>query len=105
MDIKTLTGKKGKFTQEEIEFLIQEGAKHGIEPPKNENCPNCWRDMAIQIAVAMKPHKGVHFKGDLREHGVLFLGRVLTDADLEDGETLAWMKENRFPEYLLTNED
>ena len=102
MDIKKLTNKKGKPTDEEKAFLVEEGAKYGIEPPTREDCPDCWRDMAIQIAVAMQPkHQG---GTRLRnKNGVLFKGRVIINP--LDEETLAWLRENEFPETLLTDED
>lgn len=105
-EIKRLTNKKGKFSKAEIDFLIEEGAKLGIMPPKRTGCVNCWRDMAIEIYLAMRPRrKGLHLKGDLREHGVVHKGRLITDADLEDPDTLAWMDDNDFPQYLLRYED
>lgn len=102
MDIKTLTEKKGRFSKAEIDFIIAEGAKFGIMPPQKTSCVNCWRDMAIEIALAMRPHrKGLHFKGQLGAHGVSHRGRIITDADLDDPDTLEWMEENDFPKYLL----
>lgn len=105
-EIKRLTNKKGRFSKAEIDYLIEEGAKWGVMPPKKTTCVNCWRDMAIEIAVAMRPpRKGVHLKGTLAAHGVIHKGRLITDADLDDPATLAWMEANAFPKYLLTHED
>lgn len=105
-EIKRLTNKKGRFSKAEIDFLIAEGAKWGIMPPKKTTCVNCWRDMAIEIAVAMRPkRKGLHLKGDLRMHGVVHKGRLIIDDDLEDPATLKWMDDNGFPQYLLRYED
>ena len=104
MDIKTLIEKKGRYSKEEVAFIIAEGEKWGVMPPKRTNCVNCWRDMAIEIHYAMRPkRKGLRFKGDLGIHGVTHMGRVVTDADLSDPETLQWMEENNFPKYLLTD--
>lgn len=106
MDIKTLTTKKGKFTKAEKAFLIDEAAKHGIETPTNTGCPDCWRDLAIQIWAKSAPlPKGVHLRGAAATDGVIFKGRLLLNP--LDEETLAWMKANGFPEQLLEgdNED
>ena len=43
MEIKDLINKKGKFSKAEIDYLIAEGAKVGVMPPKNRKCSNCWR--------------------------------------------------------------
>ena len=103
MDVKTLTTKNGKFTKAEKEFLISEGAKYGIAEPTNKDCPDCWRDMAVQIAVAMAPKcKGTRLRGAAAVNGVLFLGRLIINP--LDEETLAWMRENNFPEQLLTTD-
>lgn len=100
MDVKTLTTKKGKFTKAEKEFLLSEGAKYGIAEPKNKDCPDCWRDMAIQIVVASAPKcKGTRLRGAAATDGVIFKGRLLVNPLDED--TLAWMRDNNFPEQLL----
>lgn len=105
-EIIRLSNKKGRFSQSEIDYVIAEGAKVGILPPKNTKCVNCWRDMAIEIAYAMRPkRKGLRFKGNLGVHGVVHMGRTITDADLDDPATLKWMEEHDFPQYLLTHED
>ena len=104
MEIKRLTTKKGKFTKAEKEYLIAEGAKVGIEPPTNTACPDCWRDMAIRIciATATKP-KGVRLRGMAARNGVRFKGRIIMNP--LDADTLAWMDDNDFPQYLLRYED
>lgn len=106
MEIEKLIERTGKYTQKEKDFLKELGAKYGIEPPKESACHNCWRDMAIQIAVAMKPKTGLgkRLRGDAARDGVVFKGRLITNATL-DAETLQWMKDNDFPEQLLTDED
>ena len=104
MDIEKLTNKKGKFTKAEKDWLVEEGAKHGIEPPKDTKCPDCWRDMAIRVAVAMRPKRtGRRLWGMAAQNGVVFKGRTITNATLDDA-TLEWMLANGFPDYLLTKE-
>lgn len=103
MDVKTLTTKNGSFSKAEKEYLVAEGSKYGIEAPTNTRCPDCWRDMAVQIAVAMAPKcKGTRLRGAAAVNGVLFLGRLIINP--LDEETLAWMRENNFPEQLLTTD-
>lgn len=105
-EIIRLSNKKGRFSQSEIDFIIAEGAKVGVMPPKNTRCVNCWRDMAIEVAYAMRPKKkGLRLKGNLGVHGVIHKGRTITDKDLDDPETLKWIEDNGFPKYLLTDED
>lgn len=105
MDIKGLTNKKGKFTEAEIAFVVEEGAKWGIEPPQNRNCKDCWRDMAIRIACAMREARPTSHR--LRDFaardGVLFKGRVITPANIDD--EWEWMQANGFPKQLLEDED
>lgn len=102
MDIKALTNKK-KYNKADKEYLVAEGAKYGVEAPRNENCPDCWRDMAIRIAVAMRPKDaapaGVRLRGRAAQHGVWFLGRLIMNPI--DAETLAWMRAHDFPSQLL----
>ena len=103
MDVKTLTTKKGNFNKGEKAFLVAEGAKYGIAEPSNKDCPDCWRDMAIQIAVASAPKcKGTRLRGAAATDGVIFKGRLITNPLDED--TLAWMRENDFPAQLLTTD-
>jgi hypothetical protein len=105
MEIRALIEKKGRYSKEEIAFIIAEGEKVGVMPPKNRKCSNCWRDMAIEVAYAMRPRrKGLHIKGNLAEHGVVHKGRLIMDADLEDPATLEWMEANQFPKYLLQDD-
>lgn len=101
MEIEKLKNKKGKFSKAEIDFIIAEGAKYGINPPERTDCPDCWRDMAIQVAIASRPApKGRRLWGRAAEHGVTFKGRLITNADLDE-ETLKWLDDNGFPQYLL----
>lgn len=101
MEVQKLTTKK-KLTQSDKDFLIEEGAKYGIEPPTNTKCPDCWRDMAIRISVAMRPKiHGTRLRGAAATDGVIFKGRLITNPI--DNETLAWMRDNNFPEQLLTD--
>lgn len=102
MDIKELIDKKGRYSREEKEYLVAEGERFGIEPPKDNACSNCWRDMAIQVAVAMKPKAETlrRLRGNAARDGVVFKGRLITNATL-DAELLKWMEENDFPEQLL----
>lgn len=100
MEIEKLTTKKGKFTKAEKEWLTAEGAKYGIGTPQNEACPDCWRDMAIQIRLAMNPKpKGTRLRGAAATDGVVFMGRLIVNPI--DAETLAWMRANNFPSQLL----
>lgn len=104
MDIKELTTKKGKWSKAQKEYLIAESAKYGIEPPTNTGCPDCWRDMAIQVYVAMTPKaKGVRLRGAAATDGVIFKGRLILNP--LDAETLQWMRDNGFPEQLLEGQD
>lgn len=104
MEVKELIDKKGKFTQAEKEYLTELGRQYDIEPPKEGSCGNCWRDMAIHIAVAMKPKPNTsrRLRGDAARDGVVFKGRLITNATLDE-ETLRWMDENDFPQTLLEN--
>lgn len=104
-EIIRLTNKKGRFSQSEIDFIIAEGAKYGIMPPKKTSCVNCWRDMAIEVAIAMRPKtKGRRLWGDAAKNGVIFKGKLITNAIIDD-ELLEWMDKEGFPQYLLRNED
>ena len=104
MDIKALIDKKSKFTKAQKEFLVNEGAKYGIEPPQRTGCPDCWRDMAVQIYAAMTPKpKGIRLRGAAARDGVIFMGRLLVNP--LDAETLAWMEANNFPKHLLEGGD
>lgn len=108
MEIKALIEKKGRYSKEEIDFIIAEGAKVGVEPPKKTNCVNCWRDMAIEVAYAQRkanPDKKAHrLRGNAARDGVVFKGRIITN-DTIDEETWAWMKENGFPSQLLADDE
>ena len=105
MEIEKLIERTGKYTKAEKEYLAGLGERYGIEPPKEGSCNNCWRDMAIRIAVAMKPKRtGKRLRGNAARDGVIFKGRIITNATLDD-ETLKWMEDNGFPETLLTDED
>jgi len=103
MEIKELIKKKGKFSQAEIDFIIAEGAKYGIMPPKRTGCVNCWRDMAIEVAYAMRqadPKPKAHrLRGDAARHGVVFRGRIITNDTIDDD--WEWMQSNGFPKQLL----
>lgn len=101
MEVQKLTTKK-RLTQADKDYLLAEGEKYGIEPPTNTKCPDCWRDMAIRITVAMRPKvKGTRLRGNAARDGVVFKGRLITNPI--DAETLAWMRDNNFPEQLLTD--
>lgn len=104
MDIKTLIEKKGKYSKAEIAWLIDEGAKVGVEPPAKTACSNCWRDMAIEIAYKQRqaqPVRKLHrLRGAAAREGVVFKGRTITN-DTIDNETWAWMEANGFPKNLL----
>lgn len=104
MDLKILTEKKGRFSKEEKDYLVELGARHGVEPPKEGACGECWRDMAIQLWVATHPAgKGTRLRGDAARDGVVFKDRIIVNP--LDEETLAWMRDNGFPPQLLTDED
>ena len=106
MDIKTLTEKKGRFSKAEIAFVIEEGAKYGIEPPKKTGCVNCWRDMAIQIALAMREANPVNtshrLRGNAARDGVFFQGRYISNDNIDDN--WEWMEANGFPKQLLEHD-
>ena len=111
MEIKDLIEKKGRYSQEEIDFIIAEGTKVGVNPPKKTNCVNCWRDMAIEVAYAQRkaqgptsPKKAHRLRGNAARDGVVFKGRIITN-DTIDEETWAWMQENGFPSQLLANDE
>lgn len=105
MELKDLIEKKGRFSKEEIDFIIVEGAKVGVMPPKKTNCVNCWRDMAIEVAYAQRkqdlPKVARRFRDGSRaeRHGVTFKGRLITNDNIE--ELWDWMQTNGFPQQLL----
>lgn len=104
MEIKALIEKKGRYSKEEIDFIIAEGAKVGVEPPKKTNCVNCWRDMAIEVAYEMRKTRPVktarRLRGNAARDGVVFKGRIITNDTLTP-ELLQWMDDNDFPQQLL----
>lgn len=106
MDITKLTEKKGRFSKAEIAFIIEEGEKFGITPPKKTSCVNCWRDMAIQIALAMReanPTEKAHrLRGNAARDGVFFKGRYISNDNID--ENWEWMQDNRFPQQLLADD-
>lgn len=103
MEIKDLINKKGKFSQAEIDYLIAEGAKVGVMPPKKTKCVNCWRDMAIEIAYEQRkanPTPKAHrLRGAAARNGVIFKGRTITNDTIDDDWD--WMMTNGFPKQLL----
>lgn len=104
MDLRKLIEKKGRYSKAEIAYIIAEGDKVGVVPPKKTDCSNCWRDMAIEILYhqrgdAKKAHRFRDGSAAERD-GVVFKGRVITN-DTMDDETWAWMMENHFPKTLL----
>lgn len=109
MDLKTLIEKKGRYSKEEIAYIIAEGEKVGVQPPKKTSCVNCWRDMAIEVAYLQRkadPTKPArHFRdGSAAERdGVVFNGRLITNDNI--GELWDWMQANGFPQSLLNHED
>ena len=100
--------KKGRYSKEEIAYIIAEGEKVGVKPPQKTNCVNCWRDMAIEVAYEMRkanPVKKAHrLRGNAARDGVIFKGRLITN-DTIDEETWAWMMANGFPSQLLANDE
>ena len=109
MDLKELIEKKGRFSKEEIAYIIAEGEKWGVQPPKKTSCVNCWRDMAIEICYKMRQaEKGKNPRrfrdGSAAERdGVVFKGRIITNDNI--GEAWDWMQANGFPQSLLHHED
>ena len=109
MTLRELADKKGKFSKEEIDYIIAEGAKVGVMPPKRTKCQNCWRDMAIEVmyqqrkADPTQQKKAHRFRdGSMAErHGVLFMGRVITNENIDDN--WEWMLEHGFPKQLLAH--
>lgn len=111
MELRKLIDKKGKFSKEEIDFIIAEGEKVGVKPPKKTKCQNCWRDMAIEILYVQRqadpnrPKNPHRFRdGSAAErNGVSFLGRTITNDNIEDN--WEWMQEHGFPKQLLANDE
>ena len=112
MDLKELAEKKGRFSLSEINYIIEEGAKVGVLPPKKKTCQNCWRDMAIEIIYyqrknedPLRPKSPKRFRdgSSAERYGVEFKGRTITSANIE--ENWDWMMENGFPQSLLHHED
>lgn len=111
MELRKLIDKKGRFSKEEIDFIIAEGAKVGVKPPKKTKCQNCWRDMAIEILYVQRaadpnrPKSPRRFRdgSDAERHGVVFMGRTITNDNI--GENWDWMTENGFPRQLLANDE
>lgn len=110
MNIRELIDKKGSYSKEEKAYIIAEGEKWGVKPPKKTSCSNCWRDMAIEIAYNMRaaekdknPHRFRDGSAAERD-GVVFKGRIITNDTIDD-ETWAWMQANGFPQQLLHHED
>lgn len=102
--VRKIAERRGKISDKDIDFLVAEGAKYGVEKPERTDCPDCWRDMAIRIAVAMRPQtKGRRLWGAAAESGVWFKGRLVTNPI--DEETLRWLEEKGFPKHLLRDED
>ena len=106
MEIKDLIEKKGRYSKEEIEFIIAEGEKVGVKPPKKTSCVNCWRDMAIEVAYLQRqanPVKKAHrLRGNAARDGVVFKGRIITNDNIYDN--WEWMQSNGFPAQLLEDE-
>ena len=105
MEIKALIDKKGRYSKEEIAFIIAEGEKVGVKPPKKTSCVNCWRDMAIEIMYVKRqanPTEKAHRFRDgsaAERNGVVFKGRLVTNDNMED--LWDWMQSNGFPKQLL----
>ena len=97
--------KKGRYSKDEIAFIIAEGEKVGVNPPKKTSCVNCWRDMAIEIMYVQRqanPTKNAHRFRDgsaAERNGVVFKGRLVTNDNM-DG-LWDWMQSNGFPKQLL----
>lgn len=106
MEIRTLIEKKGRYSKAEIAFIVEEGAKVGVQPPKKTSCVNCWRDMAIEVAYRQRqadPKPKAHrLRGAAAREGVVFKGRLITNDTIDD-ETWAWMTDNDFPKSLLAD--
>lgn len=106
MEIKDLIEKKGRYSKEEIAFIIAEGEKVGVKPPKKTSCVNCWRDMAIEVAYLQRqanPVKKAHrMRGNAARDGVVFKGRPITNDNIDDN--WEWMQANGFPAQLLEDE-
>ena len=108
MDLKTFIEKKGRYSKEEIAYIIAEGEKVGVQPPKKTSCVNCWRDMAIEVVYLQRkgaPKDPRRFRdGSAAERdGVVFKGRLITNDNI--GELWDWMQSNGFPQSLLNHED
>ena len=105
--LRKLAEKTKGWTKEDKERLLPVLAELGIEAPKKTSCPSCWRDCAIMAIVKMgdtkKSVNGFRLKGAAK-HGVLWMGRLVSDATL-DADMVEWLKKTRFPENLWTDED
>ena len=89
MEIKDLINKKGKFSKAEIDYLIAEGEKVGVLPPKKTKCVNCWRDMAIEIAYEQRQLNPTPKAHRLRGHLIFDKG----------GKNIQWIKDNLFNKW------
>ena len=105
--LRKLAEKTKGWTKADKEFLQSILAELGIEAPKKTSCPSCWRDCAIMAIVKLgdtkKSVNGFRLKGSSK-HGVMWLGRLVSDATL-DAEMAEWLKETNFPTNLWTDED
>lgn len=103
MELKEIINKKGRFSKAEIDFIVAEGAKVGVMPPKKTACVNCWRDMAVEVLYAQRqanPAKKAHrLRGAAARDGVRFKGRIITNDTIDDD--WEWMMANGFPQQLL----
>lgn len=105
MELKEIINKKGRFSKAEIDFIVAEGAKVGVMPPKKTACVNCWRDMAIEVLYAQRqadPKPKAHrFRvgSSAERNGVVFKGRIVTNDTIDDD--WEWMTANGFPQQLL----
>lgn len=105
--LRSLAEKTKGWTKADKEWLSPVLAELGIEVPMKNNCPSCWRDCAIMAIVKLGDTKkvvnGFRLKGAAKR-GVLWLGRLVSDATL-DANMVEWLKQTNFPQNLWTDED
>ena len=105
--LRQLAEKTKGWTKADKEWLLPVLEELGVEAPKKNSCPSCWRDCAIMAIVKLggtkKPVNGFRLKGSAKR-GVMWRGRLVSEATL-DADMGEWLKETGFPQNLWTNED
>lgn len=106
--LRQLAEKTKKWTKDDKNWLLPILEDLGIEAPVKTSCPSCWRDCAIMAIVKLgdtkKSVNGFRLKGSAKKRGVMWLGRLVSDATL-DAEMVDWLKDTNFPKNLWSDED